>query len=475
MDEPHKLGLRVQGLRQSGTHAPVSQKRGRERGREGANSTCHQLLGSHRAKLIHSDSLSLSLSLISRIQAMAMEFQAMDVDDHYSHLHSHATLHSHALCNYQLYPPLPLSLSLSLQCHALLCTIHPLSWGPTSLTDSLTERERVCVVLANGMAVFDRLVEMIPANVYVAKENPTDLWVHGMSKKARAESKRKTKLHLKKAKRARLDPENARTTLEVIKQQEKTKDAPSESLGREADKPRTVTYEELRDRLHKRIEMLRAKRHADEAASTVKVAKDWQNQKKNDSLKLNRKSKAADPEATYGEMGAPTAKRPKLGAKAALAPSAVVEDELEFSRVKMGIGASPGQNKKKKPSKEKLLAQATALQKDMHDPEKGHEVATKHAWSAAVSRAAGEKVLDDPKLLKKSIKREEGIRNKSAKKWQERSEMEKKDQQVKQQKRKENIQQRSTEKKERAIAKREKKLARPGFEGRKQGFINNGA
>lgn len=86
----------------------------------------------------------------------------------------------------------------------------------------------------------------------------------------------------------------------------------------EADKPRTVTYEELRDRLHKRIEMLRAKRHADEAASTVKVAKDRQNQKKNDSLKRNRKSKAADPEAADGELEAPAAKRSKLETKAAL-------------------------------------------------------------------------------------------------------------------------------------------------------------
>jgi len=316
---------------------------------------------------------------------------------------------------------------------------------------------------------FDRLVEMIPANIYVAKDNPTDQWVHGLSKKARAESKRKTKLNLKKAKRARLDPESARTTLEVIQQQDKTKDIPSEAAGVEAEKPRTVTYEELRDRLHKRIEMLRAKRHADQAASTAKVAKEWQNQKKNDSLKRNRKSKALDPEAGDGDVAGPSAKRPKLEAKESPADA---EEELEFSRVKMGIGASPGQIKKKKPSKEKLLAQATALQNDMHDPEKGQEVASKHAWSAAVSRAAGEKVLDNPKLLKKSIKRDEGLRNKSSKKWQERKEMEKKGQQAKQQTRKDHIQQRATEKKERSIAKREKKLARPGFEGRKQGFIN---
>lgn len=87
------------------------------------------------------------------------------------------------------------------------------------------------------------------------------------------------------------------------------------AAGGGAQKPRTVTYEELRDRLHKRIEMLRAKRHADQAASTAKVAKEWQTQKKNDSLKRNRKSKAVDPESTDGEMAAPAAKRPKLEAK----------------------------------------------------------------------------------------------------------------------------------------------------------------
>lgn len=106
--------------------------------------------------------------------------------------------------------------------------------------------------------------------------------------------------------------------MEVINQQEKTKENPSENAvttGGEPNKPRTVTYEELRDRLHKRIEMLRAKRHADQAASTAKSAKEWQNQKKSDSLKRNRKSKAVDPEAADGETGLSAAKRPKLETK----------------------------------------------------------------------------------------------------------------------------------------------------------------
>jgi hypothetical protein len=127
-------------------------------------------------------------------------------------------------------------------------------------------------------------------------------------------------------------------------------------------------------------------------------------------LKRNRKSKAVDPEAADGEIAAPAAKRPKLDAKQVnthsdpfvisravnilvvfqnclhqqsidfhclcpiawvilnvielgmmQATSSVVEDGFEFSRVKMGIGASPGQMKKKKPSKEKLLVQVFTL------------------------------------------------------------------------------------------------------------------
>lgn len=48
------------------------------------------------------------------------------------------------------------------------------------------------------------------------------------------------------------------------------------------------------------------------------------------------------------------------------------------------------------------------------------EAIAAEAWRAALSRAAGEKVLDDPKLLRKSIKRAEADKARSSKKWQER-------------------------------------------------------
>lgn len=108
---------------------------------------------------------------------------------------------------------------------------------------------------------------------------------------------------------SQLDPEKARTTLEVIKQQEKPKVTTEEQRTVTLEEQRTVTIDELREKLHKRIELLRSKRHADTAASTAKSAKDWQTEKKRD-----RKSK--DPEEDG--LKAPSAKRPKLQAKAAM-------------------------------------------------------------------------------------------------------------------------------------------------------------
>ena len=43
------------------------------------------------------------------------------------------------------------------------------------------------------------------------------------------------------------------------------------------------------------------------------------------------------------------------------------------------------------------------------------------AWKAALLRAGGEKVLDDPRLLRKSLKKDAKRREKSAKGWEERN------------------------------------------------------
>ncbi|KAK1584530.1 hypothetical protein Q3G72_033767 [Acer saccharum] len=107
------------------------------------------------------------------------------------------------------------------------------------------------------------------------------------------------------------------------------------------------------------------------------------------------------------------------------------------------------------------------------DPEKGEMIAKKYSWKAATIRAAGIKVHDDPKLLKQSLHKEKKRHQKNVGKWNERIGTTQKLKADKQQKRSENIGGRIHEKKMRRIEKREKKLMRPGFEGRKQGFVNH--
>jgi polynucleotide 5'-kinase involved in rRNA processing len=80
-------------------------------------------------------------------------------------------------------------------------------------------------------------------------------------------------------------------------------------------------------------------------------------------------------------------------------------------------------------------------------------------------------VHDDPKLIKDSLK-EEKRQQKHAAQWKERQKTLDKQRKEKQKKRTENIRDRAHQKKLRKIEKREKKLMRPGFEGRRDGYVN---
>nr|GMD17944.1 ribosomal RNA-processing protein 14-C-like [Ipomoea batatas] len=110
-----------------------------------------------------------------------------------------------------------------------------------------------------------------------------------------------------------------------------------------------------------------------------------------------------------------------------------VLSEIEFGKVKIGDGA-----------KAKELERLKRLEEAKEENPK---------VKAAADRAMGVKVHDNPRLLKESMKRVE-----SREKLKE----------ERQQKRRDNISGRIHEKK---IAQREKKLMRPGFEGRKEEFI----
>ncbi|KAJ7523679.1 hypothetical protein O6H91_18G058100 [Diphasiastrum complanatum] len=326
---------------------------------------------------------------------------------------------------------------------------------------------------------FDKLVELIPAKFYLAADD-NNTQTNGMSKAEKSAARKRTRENLKKARRNNLDPQKYTSTLQLVQHKDKVV-LVSESTGAGLEVlkvpdsglklKRAVTYEELQEKLRKRIEMLRAKRHADISAAAAKSARSWQDQKKKEAQQQKRKAASSNHNLQIKRQKGDNQSIPVAQKTDS---NGVGPAQLEFSRVKIDPYAAGqnGRHKRRKDSKESLLEKATKLQADIQDPEKGMEVASKHSWNAAVSRAAGEKVLDNPKLIKRSLRREKQQRQKSAQNWQDRKDFEKKNADAKQQNRKEHIMQRHEAVKERKIMKRDKKLSRPGFEGRKEGFIN---
>nr|XP_027121964.1 uncharacterized protein LOC113738889 [Coffea arabica] len=135
---------------------------------------------------------------------------------------------------------------------------------------------------------FDRLIELIPARFYLppdddVSDNPKP-YFHGLSKAAKASLKRQSKQNLKLARRNRLDPDKIShsSTLDLLKQSLDTSahggevaEIPPQDVPRAIDleeknggdgndgekgQEKQVTYEELREKLRKKIESLRGNR-----------------------------------------------------------------------------------------------------------------------------------------------------------------------------------------------------------------------
>ncbi|KAM1724279.1 hypothetical protein ACFX13_022788 [Malus domestica] len=330
---------------------------------------------------------------------------------------------------------------------------------------------------------FDKLVELIPARFYLPVDDDDKPWFQGLSKTAKASAKKESKENIKKARRERLDPEkSSKTTLDVLKQSlEKKSNDESDSdeieikpvvPGLEDDErsveddERSVTYEELQQRLRRKLDEFRAGRHSEGSERARKrIERKERYEKKGTDQKKRKREAVSDGKKSASDDS--VAKVEKDVAEAA--------KELTFGYVKLGDEDEVGKtNKKKKLSKLQELERAKQLQEAKKDPEKGEIISKKHSWKAATSRAAGIKVHDDPKLLKQSIQKEKKRHQKNAEKWKGRVETTEKMKADKQKKRSDNISQKKQEKINRKIAKREKKLMRPGFEGRKEGFITEG-
>lgn len=330
---------------------------------------------------------------------------------------------------------------------------------------------------------FDALVQLIPPRFYLPTADEDRPWYQGLSKAAKAAMKAQSRANLKAARRARLDPSAPpSSTLDLLKKSiadqeaEEEQDSENEASSEDDDddneeeqeemplapaavvsEDRSVTYEELQERLHRRIAELRGNRCTRPEFLNKPKKEKGKKAKGKKGKDVGKKRKREDGiEDAEGKDG----KKPKEAGEKA--------PDIMYANVCVDHKEARRRKKRRIKNKRKALEQAKRMQQAKEDPEK----ASKTAWDVATRRAAGEKVHDDPKLIRESIKKDKKRQQKHADQWKERQKTVDKQRKEKQKTRTENIRERAHQKKMRKIEKREKKLMRPGFEGRKEGYVN---
>ena len=338
--------------------------------------------------------------------------------------------------------------------------------------------------LACHARFFDRLVTTIPLRHYTPGDGGRDT-----RPKSAAERKRGA-VAARAAKRARLDPDAAAPSaldlqVEAAAAGGPAAGAPPRRAGVRLEGGATgpPSVDELRGRLQARLERLRGERGADEG----KTGGDRRGKKKGkrgaggDAAKAKAWRDSAVGNAKKG--GAKDGKKGVAPALAAAAPpstttddggrgaAAVVEGDLQFGHVKLPAKREPTAPQRKRPTKAVLLAAAErgAARRDALAAAGDTAALAADAWTTALARAGGEKVLDDPRLLRKSLKKDAALRGKRRDAWAARTAAATDATAARQAKRTANLGARAEGKLAKRKAKREAKLARPGFEGRRGG------
>ncbi|KAJ5648056.1 hypothetical protein N7490_004428 [Penicillium lividum] len=253
-----------------------------------------------------------------------------------------------------------------------------------------------------------------------------------------------------------------------------------------------ATPEDLKQRLQKRLDELRAKRHADglngkparNRQELIEARRQKAEQRKAHKKELRAKAKEEEQRKDDEAM---TRRFSPGGSGSLLAsPRSPAEsvgsasNNFSFGRVVFADGQHTDASltnildaKKTSGPRDAAaqlqIAEAKKARLAEMDPEKRANLEEKDRWLNAKKRAHGERIRDDTSLLKKALKRKETAKSKSAREWKDRIETVSKMKDQRQKQREENLRKRRDEKGSKGKGKKSsggaKKKSRPGFEG----------
>lgn len=129
----------------------------------------------------------------------------------------------------------------------------------------------------------------------------------------------------------------------------------------------------------------------------------------------------------------------------------LVFSKFDFAEDNRGKGPKSEKDPKKLLENLKLQKQKITQLEETEDSEKVKEIKEKMAWKTILQKAEGQKVKDDPILLKKSIKKIDQKKKQSKKQWEDRIKNVEQKREDRQKKRKENINIKKKEKKSKIV------------------------
>ena len=257
---------------------------------------------------------------------------------------------------------------------------------------------------------------------------------------------------------------------------------------------------ELKARLQKRIEDLRAARKADglngspakNRQELMEARRRKEEQRRAHKKELRQLAKAEEQSRREHALAARNSPAPVSDAGLLRKNVPRPESNLSFGRVAFDDGehvdamlSTVLDPRKQRGPQDPLTAIKAAERKQQRvnglDEAKRADIEEKEVWLNARKRAHGERVRDDTSLLKKTLKRKEKAKQKSEKEWKERLEGVEKGKAMRQKKRVDNLKMRRDEKGTKAKrskgakgAKHVKPKPRPGFEGSFRANVGSG-
>ncbi|OCF42635.1 hypothetical protein I317_03494 [Kwoniella heveanensis CBS 569] len=304
---------------------------------------------------------------------------------------------------------------------------------PSTTTTTMKASDDLAQSLERHNATFTTLLSLIPAQYYIAPdpEVADSKWMKNKKRKTGEEIKESKR----KSKQEKLDPSSKLTTADLLEAQNKPSGNVTAATGTANEQPEaaivkplppSASISELRAKLQSRLDSFRRDRGINDddgedgqGALSRNELEEARRKRRGEMRDKRRKDRKEERKKGREEVKAKPAKTQLIVPQLRDEP-----DSLSFPAVSL-----PSSTKTKSKSNLKQIsnpAQALAhLEKhNAHlaslPEDKRKEAEERERWAKAEERAAGGKVADQEKVLKKAVKRVEKTKAKSSREWADR-------------------------------------------------------